>query len=194
MQSFLAALRHNLGALGQFSGRTSRDQFWPYAGVVLGLLVLSTAILMVNEIAPLLGKMIRFVEAHPDQGRIVRTATSISVQVYGYHPELMPDFERIIGGMALVFAPALAALAAAVARRLHDVGWSGLLGLAPLPFLAFGLWAFKRVAASFEGGPDLGLMMALFANNLVYLASLAGLVVLLTRSGAPEPNRYGPPT
>ena len=41
--------------------------------------------------------------------------------------------------------------------------------------------------------PDLGLFALLFANNLIYIASLVLLVVLLTGRGTAGDNRFGPP-
>lgn len=191
MSEFLTAVRRNLGAIARFSGRTSRGQFWPYAGMILGLMLLGIFAVTLIEIAPTIGKTINYVETHADQGRIVRTSTSVSVQIYGYHPELMPDFGGLAGGVAAVLVPTVLLLAAAVSRRLHDVGWPAWVGLAPLPFLGFGLWAFPHLAASFEKGPDLTLFLMLFANNLAYLATLGGLALLLSRPGTPEQNRHG---
>ena len=37
-----------------------------------------------------------------------------------------------------------------------------------------------------------GPFLLLFANNVLYMVSLIGLIVLLAMKGAPGPNRYGP--
>jgi hypothetical protein len=34
----------------------------------------------------------------------------------------------------------------------------------------------------------------MFANNMIYLASLGLLIFLLTRPGQPDENRFGPPS
>ena len=103
----------------------------------------------------------------------------------------MPDFVLLIGGVGAVSLVVVALLAAAVTRRLHDSGKRGWWGLVPLPFLASGLLLMPQLIAN--GEPDLGLFALLFANNLVYIASLIVLVVMLAARGNPHDNRFGPP-
>ncbi len=68
-------------------------------------------------------------------------------------------------------------------------------GLPPVVFLTIGLTAFPTVMTSFmrENAPDIGLFMLLFLNNVLYMASLIGLVILLVLDGKKTVNRYGPP-
>ena len=96
--------------------------------------------------------------------------------------------------MGCIAVITVALLAAAVARRLHDRDRSGLWGLAPLPFLSFGLVGMHYLMTSFSGPqqPDLGAFFFLFLNNITYLAILVTLVVQLASRGTEGENRFGP--
>jgi uncharacterized membrane protein YhaH (DUF805 family) len=91
----------------------------------------------------------------------------------------------------------VALLAAAVTRRLHDSGRRGFWGLPPVIFLAVGLSLFPRIFQNMLSGqmtPDtLKVFGLMFANNMLYLASLGLLVFLLVRPGQLSENRFGPP-
>lgn len=105
------------------------------------------------------------------------------------------SFEAFILGMALGILLTVALLAAAVTRRLHDRGRSGWWGALPLPFLAFGLFAFSRLLAGFarpEAPTYEFWFFPLFFNNLIYMAVVVLLVVLLARAGTGKTNRFGP--
>ena len=189
----LLSLRYNLARLAVFSGRESVGRFWPYAGIVILLLFVGMGAVMLPVIADSLTRMQQFAAAHPDQATVTTGPGTYSVQIQGSHPELLPDMGGFAARVGIVTVVAVLLLAAAVARRLHDRGRSGLWGLLPLPFLAFGLLGMNRLFASFGPGaiPDFRLFGALFLNNLVYLGSLLLLVIQLASSGMQEPNRYG---
>jgi uncharacterized membrane protein YhaH (DUF805 family) len=109
---------------------------------------------------------------------------------------LLPDLAGLVAQFAIVTAFAVLLLAAAVARRLHDRGRSGLVGLLPLPFLGIGFAIMPQLFhVAVARTPDLHalgrLFPLLFVNNLVYLASLAYLVVQLVSPGTSGPNRFG---
>jgi uncharacterized membrane protein YhaH (DUF805 family) len=180
--------------LTQFSGRDTRGEFWPYAGVVMALTMVSSAMaagvvmsrvmasysspqLVIAPVAPSDPVLLEVVEAPP--------------------PEMppMPDLQPIfwIQGATLILLIGL--LAAAVVRRLHDRNTPGWVGLAPVPFLLFGIIGFAIVFRQFgEEGPNFGLFGLLFLNNILYMIALVTLIVLLSLRGAPGPNRYGPAT
>jgi uncharacterized membrane protein YhaH (DUF805 family) len=80
-----------------------------------------------------------------------------------------------------------------VTRRLHDRGKGGYWGLPTAIFLVIGLVAMPRVFDNFAhsaGEPDMRLFELMFLNNLLYLASLAVLVVQLVLDGTRGPNRF----
>ena len=104
-----------------------------------------------------------------------------------------PAYAGLDVWLGVAVAVAVALLAAAVTRRLHDRDESGLWGLMPLPFVAIDVVGFPRALTNYAlGVADSWLVAGLFANNLVYLATLGGLLVMLARDGTPGPNRYGP--
>ncbi|MBO9558693.1 MAG: DUF805 domain-containing protein [Caulobacter sp.] len=197
MNAFIDSIRNGFTGLLRFSGRDSVGRFWPYVAVVIALLFVSAAATMGPIMGQSFSRMERFAAEHPDQATVTRGPGSYSIQIQGNHPELMPDVTPFFTVMQAGCAAVVLLLAAAVARRLHDSGRRGWWGLLPLPFLAVGMTVFPRFfqsTLSGEMGPEaLKMFGLLFANNLLYLASLALLVFLLTRPGQPGENRFGPP-
>ena len=45
-----------------------------------------------------------------------------------------------------------------------------------------------------EDGSGMSLFLLLFLNNILYVASLIGLIILLSLDSKTTVNRYGPPT
>jgi uncharacterized membrane protein YhaH (DUF805 family) len=181
--------------LANFGGREGRSEFWAYAVACFAIGFAVSAVIVMPVMAASFARMDRFAAEHPDQARVVASPGRYEVQIEGWHPELMPDVNAIVAGGGGFAGLAIVLLAAAVVRRLHDCGRSGLWGLLPLPFLGTALVLFPRLWASFTGGgePDLRLFFALFANNALYLGALGLLGVLLAGQGQAGNNRFGPP-
>ena len=178
----------------RFAGRDGPGQFWPFAGVVLALVFLGWGGVMTLEMNRVFAELARFAAAHPDQATVVQTPTSYSVAIEpGADIDFAPDIRLLFGGMAGLVGTTILLLAAAVTRRLHDRGLPGFFGLAPVPFLTFGLYGMARLMADFgttEGIPPM--FYAVFLNNMIYLAVLLGLVIVLSLPGQKRENRYGP--
>lgn len=197
----LNSLGYNLTRLVVFSGRERRGLFWPYAGVVLAVMFVVVGVVMNLALAPFFAEAQTFAAEHPDQVTVTQSPTSYSVQIDGAHPELMPDLGAVFGGMSVCLVIIVLLLAAAVARRLHDRGRSGLWGLAPVVFLGLGVGGMAALMSNMStdagvGAGEAGLLplfLLIFFNNMVYLASLAFLVVQLAMPGTPGPNRFGEP-
>ena len=191
----MEVLKLHLTGLLRFSGRETGAKFWPWVAVVLVFNMAVAAIVMVPLMLNTFRKMNQFVHEHPDQGTIVTGPGSYSVQVHGYHPELMPDLSGFMLAIQVSAAVSVLMLAAAVTRRLHDTDKSGLFGLLPLPFLTTGLTLFPAFFAQSMSGaePDTGGFMLLFANNMLYLGLLGLLAFLLARKSSSGDNRFGPP-
>lgn len=195
----LNSLGYNLTRLVVFSGRERRGLFWPYAGVVLAVMFVVVGVVMNLALAPLLAEAQALAVEHPDQVTVTQSPTSYSVQIDGAHPELMPDLGAVFGGMSVCLLIIVLLLAAAVARRLHDRGRSGLWGLAPVVFLGLGVGGMAALMSNMStdaGAGEEGLLplfLLIFLNNMLYLASLAFLVVQLAMPGTPGPNRFGEP-
>ena len=179
MTAYLDAIQFNLRNLARFSGRDGRRVFWPYAGTVIALFVLGILAVMLPEMSESMARMQRFAAENPDLATVRSGPGHYSITIEGHHPELMPDMGNMVGRIGVLFAIAILLLAAAVTRRLHDTGRSGAWGLMPVPFILFATVMMPRVFAD----PDAGLFLAVFFNNLLYLASLALLVLLLSRPG-----------
>lgn len=188
----LKSIGYNLAGIARFRGRDTRETFWPYALLLFVLALVACALVVVPTVLEGAGRMQRFAIEHPELATIQQGPGSYSIQIHGRHPELMPDLCGAIvamAGIALVF---VLLVAAAVTRRLHDRGLSGVLGLLPVLFLLIGLALLPGLMDSARAAPEkINGFLLLFANNLLYLASLAGLGLLLMLRGTAGPNRYG---
>lgn len=182
--------------LTRFSGRDGRGRFWPYAALVLGLSFVTMMVAMPLAMAPMFAKMSAYAAAHPESSTVEAGPGHYSVTIDAGAPDVpeidFTPFMAVVGGVALL---AVALLSAAVSRRLHDRGIAGYWGLTPVVFLTTGLILMPRLMHDFttSATPDMGLFGLLLLNNMVYLASLAGLILILALPGNPRPNRYGEP-
>jgi uncharacterized membrane protein YhaH (DUF805 family) len=197
MNTFIDSMRHGFTGLLRFSGREPARRFWPYAGGVIALFFAAAAATMAPIMSGAFARMQAFATEHPDQATVTEGPGSYSIQIRGNHPELMPDVTPFFTVMQVGCALAVLLLAAAVTRRLHDRGRRGWWGLPPVIFLVGGLTLFPRLFRSvLQGDTTPGatkLFGLLFANNLLYMASLVLLVVLLAGASQPNANRFGPP-
>jgi uncharacterized membrane protein YhaH (DUF805 family) len=198
MGTFTQSLANGLGGLTRFSGRDRPRLFWPYAGAVFGLNMVVSVVAFVPFIQDVVRRMQRFVVEHPELVTVVDKPGHYSVQIDGFHPDLMPNLWLLVAPMAFAALVSILLLAAATVRRLHDRDRPGYWGLLPLPFLAFGMVGMMvmvdRLVASLAAGgtADFGLLSLLFLNNAFYLAALGILIVQLASNGTRGPNRYGP--
>ncbi|MFC0683630.1 DUF805 domain-containing protein [Novosphingobium clariflavum] len=182
---------YHLVRLAKFSGREGRAKFWPWAGVVVGLVCIGSFAAIGPMMVRSMAKMQQYAREHPEQATVTSGPGHYEISIQGHHPELMPDFSAVTGAMEIVMAVAIVLLAAAVTRRLHDTGKAGTWGLLPLPFLVIGFTQMPRIFAAPE--PDMRLFGLLFLNNLFYLGALGVLILLLAGAGSKGDNRYGPP-
>lgn len=176
--------------LFDFTGREDRASFWPYAAVALGITIAVGMIIFVPMMTRTMHAMQEFAVQHPDQATVVSEPGQYSISIHGNHPEFMPA-GSIALFLAVSFGLAILLFAAAVARRLHDRGKSGLWGLMPLPFIIYSLVMMPRMFAAGATGaaPDMALFLSIFFSNLLYLATLIGLVVLLAGPSELAPDQ-----
>lgn len=186
------SIGHNLARLASFSGRDTRETFWPYALTLFGLTMVGCTLSAVPTFVGAMERMQRFAAEHPDQATVTQGPGSYSIQIQGNHPELMPDMHGLMTGMGIVVLLFVLLTAAAVVRRLHDRGSSGLWGLPPVIFLAIDFALMPKVFVPAGNAPEPSAFLLLFGGNLLYLVSLGWLGFLLARDGTDGPNRYGP--
>ncbi len=159
--------------LADFKGRDRRSQFWPYAGVVCAVWFVLQGVA---------GNLVMF------------TAMSSGDEA---------SFASAFIGTMVVGAVTLAGLlAAAVSRRLHDRGLSGLWALIPLGLLVTIMTGFGLLFQSVwqevpmdDSSIDMRFVsgfLGVMVGNLLYMASLVTLIVFLCLKGKAGPNRYGP--
>jgi len=181
--------------LAQFSGRDSRAEFWPYAGIIIALLIVAYFNVALTGIAHALSGVAAFRETHPE-AVVIQAAPGVhTMRIDWSHPDAPePDLDVLFIGYAALLAAMVLLLGAAVARRLHDRGKSARWGLLPLPFLICAA-AFTPVfigtalTGETSGVPLFGL---LFLNNLAGLVACVTLFGMLALRGTSEPNRHGP--
>ncbi len=188
-------LNVHLTGLATFSGRESRQRFWIWAALVFGLSVITMMAVMIPSFLDIFSQVDRIAAEHPEQVTRTYGPGGYSVQIEGHHPELLPDFVGMIYRIGLSALVSVLLLGAAVVRRLHDCGRTGLWGLLPLPFLTAGFVLMPHLFGQLNsaGEPDMGLFFGLFFNNLIYLGALGVLIVLLAQAGTPGENHFGPP-
>lgn len=177
MSGFKDSIRYNLDRLKDFSGRETRAQFWPYAGAVVAVAIVGWWVLCV--LVMLLGMGLL------DYARTYEAGNR----------QMVAMLDLFLAATAVWFAVIVGLFAAAVARRLHDRGMRGLWGLLPLPFVVvcFVVMGVFGHGMALPGMFDMGMVFALFANNMIYLVTLAVLIVFLALKGTSGPNRYGEP-
>lgn len=174
-----AVFAHNLARILTFAGRTRPGKFWPYVACVIVLWLFAGMGFMGVEFLRFYGNV----------------SGAVSGEVSSAQPSLMPDFDYFLLVTNIAVGCVIVLLAAAVVRRLHDRNMSGFWGLLPLPFLAFGLFFMNIVFDDFTSDDwsfDYTMFFAAFANNVIYLVSLAILIVLLIGRSTPGDNRFGP--
>lgn len=180
MSSFGGAISHCLRNLLHFRGRDTRSQFWFY---ILGLFIAQQIVTAIATI--------------PIMAMHFDTPTSVGSPMAGDQQQVTSAFSYITILTAVNGMAAILLLAAAVVRRLHDRGMSGLWGLLPLPFAAFSMVQMNRVFSSFDKAGDAfdhTAFFSVFASNALYMVMLGVLVILLVKASDPGENRFGPPT
>lgn len=153
-----------------FSGRSTRRQFWYFIAFCTAISVL----------VPLLGASM------PEPGP---TADPAAIDMR----QVLSDYMLRQG---LLFAVFLIPLMSVTTRRLHDAGWSGLWA-APLLVLHFAVFLLQaKVMAdsvqvtSPEQSPYYGIFKTL---TLFYNAATIGIVILCVLKSQPCANGYGDP-
>ena len=117
-------ITHNITRLATFSGRDTRAQFWPYAGVVFAVMMVIYSVAFATRMGPLIAKTHAYTLNHPEQATVTTGPGHYSVSIEGEAPELTRAFEdmaqTVLGASGVMVVVLVALYAAAVVRRLHD--------------------------------------------------------------------------
>lgn len=175
--------------LPDFSGREDRASFWPYAALVFVIDTAAGMAVFIPIMRRAMVEMETYAREHPDQVTVTSGPGHYSMSVHGYQGSLF-DKGSIATYLAVTFGLGIVLLAAAVTRRLHDSGRSGLWALMPIPFIAYSSVMMPGMMAS-AGQPNMAVFTSLFVSNLLYMASLIWLIVMLATASQAGANRYG---
>ncbi len=175
--------------LFDFTGREDRASFWPYAALAFLITMVVGMIIFVPMFSRSLHAMQQFAAQHPDQATVSSGPGQYSISIKGNHPEFVAPRSMALF-LVVSFGLAILLYAAAVVRRLHDRGKSGLWGLMPLPFIIYSSVQMPKMFASVGTGvqPDLTVFFSVFLSNLFYIIALIWLIVLLAGPSDPAPN------
>jgi len=175
--------------LASFKGRENRASFWPYAALVLGIVMVVGALMVL----PLMAESMRAATAVPP----LEVPDGVGPNEFSMPPPAavpgaVPSAAFLAAFLGVTFGLAILLYAAAVVRRLHDRGRSGAWGVMPLPFILYQTIEVPRLFGSTaQGGqPEPAMLLALAFSNLFYWTALLALVVLLAGGSDPGPNRY----
>jgi uncharacterized membrane protein YhaH (DUF805 family) len=162
-----------------FSGRSTRGQFWPF----LFLMYAASQIGTYTALSPLLVTLQNFAALPPEQ---LEAAQMPDLDVEGTFRRMMI---YLVAGFAFFALP----LIGVTIRRLHDInrrGWWGLPAGVLLCWSGYNIWhLFARFAQS--GAVETNQFLIVFGSNLAYLIAVITLLILCGRDGTVGPNRFG---
>lgn len=170
--------------LAKFSGRENNRSFWPYAAIIVGVVLL----LFMLSFIPIMNKAIataqQFAAEHPDQVTVSQGPGQYSLSVHGPGAPSLFSAHDLFLSLGLVFGLSIILLAAAIVRRLHDTGKAGWWALMPMPFIVYSTvmmpLMFDRASRPTSDDFPLGLFFSVFLSNLLYMVALVTLIILLT--------------
>jgi uncharacterized membrane protein YhaH (DUF805 family) len=189
-REFFGAMFDPLKRMTDFSGRSTRAQFWPF----IFLYYIASQVASLIAITPFMNR-VNALSAAQAQGEPDPEAFA-ALFTDGEFGGMFTKILLVSIVLALLF---LIPLAGAVTRRLHDTNRSGFWALPSLIFLASGLFLMLRLitpylshsAPSFEVEDISSTILPIFANNVVYLICVITLIVFCVQDGTVGANRYG---
>ena len=191
MGKIRTSVRHNLRGLARFSGRDSQRQFWPWAIIVFLVSQAAATIIVAIPLGMAFSRIMQIVVKEAAKPTLDPEASDILAQ--RIVAEMTSEMGAVWQFVALVDMVAIALLAAAVVRRLHDRGRTGLWGLLPVPFLAVSVaatpYTLQFGMAQREMTPTDALLV--LAGPMSWVTVIV-LIVLLVGESDPGANRFGP--
>jgi uncharacterized membrane protein YhaH (DUF805 family) len=176
--------------LATFGGREDRASFWPYAALALGIAMVAAALMALPLMAWTIQAAPPF-NADPGDLNVFEVVGNFSIPAPAAAGPVLP-VDLLSAYLAATLGLSILLYAAAVCRRLHDRGWSGLWGLMPLPFVLYVLVQSVRMIDSLSRGeqPNSMTILTVATASLLYWATLLALILLLAGASEPGPNRY----
>jgi DNA-binding CsgD family transcriptional regulator/uncharacterized membrane protein YhaH (DUF805 family) len=162
LDDILASVRHGLGNVLDFSGRDTRAQFRRYAILLFVVGVLTPLLILQTQFILLFVRLQLWAAIHPEQA-------GNFPQWIRDHPEFKPDLGGLRSIMAFLALLHVALIAAALARRRHDLGRTELCGSLSLPIVTLALMLKPQ------------LLMPAIPGVIAFVVLYA-----LVRGGAPE--------
>lgn len=188
---FFGAMFGPLRRLADFSGRSTRAEFWPFVFLIYAVQQIGTMI----AINPFMQSFQKFADADREGAVTPAMQAEMTRQFFSLFDHIMT-----ISGVFMVASVVL--LSAVVTRRLHDAGRSGWWAAPIVALGASGVWLFSRVFPLFrelqanDPGPEafreiMTAMIPVFANNALYLVVFITVIVFCAQDGTAGPNRFG---
>lgn len=169
-------IRYNLRGLLNFSGRDPRRVFWVYVGIIFSL----TMVLFNIATIPIFVRMAAEMKA---------AVTGPTQMANPAEPISYPGFAFF--WVTAVFSTLIIVLAAAaVTRRLHDLGRSGKWAFTPALLLLLSLCGFAQFYSSERAAVS---VLLLLLGIMIYQLSLLVLILFLCLPSSPQENRFGKP-
>jgi uncharacterized membrane protein YhaH (DUF805 family) len=187
----LGAMKYHAGHLFDFGGRDARQTFWFW---FLFLFILNIAIGMAMSLPMTISAMSTAFEG-------ARTGDPAAAQAAMMN-QMADSMRPLIVGGIIIGLFNVVMMAAALVRRLHDSGksgvWAALTGAIYLASLALSWFTADEIVAMMReaaaaGGPQTGLGMPVqlgWQSLLGYVPMIMVIVVGVLGSD-PGPNRYG---
>jgi hypothetical protein len=90
MTAFIDSIRNGFTGLPRFSGRDPARRFWPYVGVVIGLLFVTMAAALGSIMSGSFARLQRFAAEHPEQATATRVLAPIRSRFTAITPSSCP--------------------------------------------------------------------------------------------------------
>lgn len=189
---FNAALR-GYRQLFQFSGREGRQQFWCFIGLNMLFVCAALSALMGYAFVTGLEAAREFALANPDKATIETGPGTYSITIHDSDFDPMPERNLLLGGTLAIGIVAILVFAAAVVRRLHDLGKSGWWGTVPAILFIVSSVSMAQMFGSDLQDFDLQSFIGVWLLTMLYILSLSILGLACAFRGQAETNRFGPP-
>ena len=185
----LAAIKHNLANLSNFTGRDARQTFWYY---VLFVYIVTTVVSMLAMIPAMVGMFTNIIDvakAGGSEQTAQQTVANSMSSLFGS----VGWVSMVVGALFIIL------LAASLVRRLHDSDMPGLWALAPCALQAIGIAMMPAQLAAMTAvmadpaamGDPTAMYRAQGAAGLIGWVAIGLVIWFGVRKSSAGANRYG---